>query len=74
MDVGHEYYSNYLATNYSDNYRNQLGELIDNERMANAYDEITKQANGMMKTLRIVSKAFSELQTEIGRRSQDDEN
>jgi hypothetical protein len=37
--------------------------------MANAYDEITKQANGMLKTLSITSKAFSKLQTEIiGRR------
>ena len=49
-------------------YCNKLDEL------SGAYDEMTQQANGMMKNLNIVGKAFSKLQTEAGRRSQDDEN
>ena len=46
-------------------YCNKLDELGE------AYD---RQANGTMKILSIIEKAFSKLQTEAGRRSQDDEN
>ena len=72
MNAMQEKYCNRLAE-LSDYYCNLKAE--DNERMARVYyDEMAQQVDGMMKSLSIVEKAFSQLQTEAGRRSQDDEN
>ena len=86
MNAMHEGYRNSLAE-IRDNYRKSWDELKaeDDERMAQVYarvDGMVAQVDGMtehyVKSLSIVEKAFSMLQTEpprkAGRRSQDDEN